>query len=132
MIIRRLAEIHGTPRHVTSRTWESHRLLVAGDALGFSLHDTVIRAGTQTEMHYRNHLEAVYCVAGSGSLTDLATGERHRISPGTLYALDQHDPHVLQATTDLHMVCVFNPACVGDEHHDASGSYPLVPMAADS
>jgi L-ectoine synthase len=105
---------------------------VAEDGLGYSLHQTVIRAGTQTEMHYRNHLESVYCVAGSGTLTDLATGAVHRISPGTVYALDQHDPHVLQATTDMHMVCVFTPACVGDEQHDEHGSYPLVPMAAES
>lgn len=132
MIVRQLAEVHGSPRHVTAATWESHRLLVAGDALGFSLHHTVIRAGTQTEMHYRNHVEAVYCVAGSGFLSDLATGQRHRISPGTVYALDQHDPHVLQATTDLHLVCVFNPACVGEEQHDDTGSYPLPRTVADS
>jgi L-ectoine synthase len=125
VIVRRLAEVHGSRRHVTAPTWESHRLLVAHDDLGFSLHHTVIKGGTETEMQYRNHLEAVYCVGGSGSLTDLATGERHRISPGTVYALDRHDPHILQATTDLHMVCVFTPACVGDEQHDATGSYPL-------
>ena len=132
MIVRRLAEVHGSPRHVSAPNWESHRLLVAEDGLGYSLHQTVIRAGTQTEMHYRNHIESVYCVAGSGALTDLANGEVHRISPGTVYVLDQHDPHVLQATTDMHMVCVFAPACAGDERHDEHGSYPLVPMASES
>ncbi len=125
MIVRQLAEVRGTARHVTATTWESHRLLVADDRMGFSLHDTVIKAGTETEMHYRNHLEAVYCLAGSGSITDLATGESHRIGPGTVYALDQHDRHVLRATTEMHMVCVFNPACTGEENHDESGSYPL-------
>ena len=132
MIVRRIAAVHGTPRHVSARTWESHRLIVAGDDLGFSLHDTVIHGGTRTEMHYRNHLEAVYCIAGSGSITDLTTGQRHRISPGTLYALDQHEPHVLEATTEMHMVCAFNPPCIGDERHDDSGSYPLAPSATDS
>lgn len=129
MIVRRIADVHGSPRHVAAPTWDSHRLLVAEDALGFSLHHTVIRSGTQTEMEYRNHVEAVYCIAGSGSVTDLATGDRHRISPGTLYALDRHDPHVLQATAEMHMVCVFNPACSGTETHDADGSYPPAPGA---
>jgi hypothetical protein len=30
------------------------------------------------------------------------------IRPGTVYALDQHNKHVLRATTRLRMVCVFN------------------------
>lgn len=132
MIVRRLAEVHGTARHVTAPTWESHRLLVAGDGLGYSLHHTVIKAGTRTEMHYTNHLESVYCVGGSGALTDLATGEVHRVSPGTVYALDQHDHHVLEATTDMHMVCVFTPACIGDEQHDEHGGYPAAPEVSRS
>lgn len=125
MIIRRLAEVDGTPRHVTAPTWQSRRLLVADDGMGFSLHDTEIKEGTSTKMRYQHHLEAVYCVAGTGSLEDLATGVQHPIAPGTLYALDQHDEHVLHAHTTLRMVCVFNPPCIGDEEHDAEGGYPI-------
>jgi L-ectoine synthase len=124
MIVRSLAEIEHTARDVTGPTWRSRRLLLEADGMGFSMHDTIIHAGTSTEMEYRNHLEAVYCVAGRGSVTVLG-GETFRLEPGTIYALDRHDRHVLVAEETLRLVCVFNPPLTGLETHDASGSYPL-------
>ena len=50
----------------------------------------------------------------------------HPIGPGTLYALDDHDRHILHADTLLRMICVFNPPLVGPETHDADGAYPLL------
>lgn len=125
MIVRRVADVHGTARHVFAPTWSSARLLVAEDGMGFSLHDTIIEAGTETPMWYRNHLEAVYCIQGSGTLEDVATGEVHAIDAGTVYALDAHDRHVLRATSRMRMVCVFNPPCTGTEEHDEHGGYAL-------
>ena len=44
--------------------------------------------------------------------------------PGTLYALDRNDAHVLRATKgDLRLVCVFNPPLSGNERHREDGSY---------
>ena len=68
MIVRRLLEIVGSPRDVSGETWTSRRLLLAHEGMGFSLHDTLIHAGTETRMHYKHHLEAVYCVEGEGTL----------------------------------------------------------------
>ena len=62
---------------------------------------------------------------GTGSITDLATGETHHIRPGVLYALNDHDRHVLRADEDLVMACVFNPPVTGREVHRADGSYAL-------
>jgi L-ectoine synthase len=126
MIVRRLEDLLGSGREVDTPNWVSRRLLLAGDGMGFSMHDTIIRAGTSTRMEYRNHLEAVYCIEGRGSILDLGTGARHPIEAGTLYALDKHDEHVLEAdpTTHLRMVCVFNPPVTGDEVHDDTGAYP--------
>lgn len=126
MIVRNLASIVATPRDVEAPTWRSRRLLLAGDGMGFSLHDTVIAAGTETSMWYKHHLEAVYCIEGEGTLEDLATGKVHHIDAGTMYALDQHDRHVLRARTEMRMICVFNPPCTGQEVHDAEGAYPLL------
>ncbi len=126
MIVRRLAEVEGTEREVDAGPWTSRRLLLRPDGMGFSLHDTVIRAGAELPMHYRNHLEAVYCIAGDGELLVVATGERIPLSAGTVYALDRHDEHVLSATTEMRMVCVFNPPLSGREVHDADGAYPLI------
>lgn len=131
MIVRTLDSITGTERDVQATTWSSRRLILADDRVGFSLHDTVIHAGTRTPMWYRNHIEAVYCIEGEGELTDVATGEVHEIGPGTMYLLDQHDEHVLEARTTMRMVCVFNPPCTGQETHDDDGVYPLLTLDDD-
>lgn len=126
MIIRSLAEIADTDLDVRAETWQSRRLLLAKDAMGFSMHDTVLYAGTETEMHYQNHLEAVYCIEGHATIRDHATGETHELRPGTLYALDQHDRHTLSVVEDFRCVCVFNPPVTGREVHDENGVYPLI------
>ena len=126
MIVRRLEEARGTFREVVTPNWTSNRLLLCGDGMGFSMHDTVIRAGTETEMRYLNHLESVYCVGGSGEVELVATGECIPIRDGTLYALDRHDEHILRAHTDMRMVCVFNPPLVGPEVHGEDGAYPIL------
>ena len=128
MIIRKLSAIKGTANEVTPENgnWTSHRLLLKKDGMGFSMHDTLIRAGTTTRMWYKNHLEAVYCISGNGEIEDLGTGLKHKIDDGTLYALDKHDRHVLRAETDLRLVCVFNPPLTGREIHDQEGAYPIL------
>jgi L-ectoine synthase len=126
MIVRHLQDVIGTDREVRAENWTSRRLLLRDAGLGFSLHDTVIRAGTATEIHYRHHLEAVYCIEGKGSIQLASTGERYDIGPGTVYALDEHDRHVLMAETQMRMVCVFNPPLVGPEVHDENGIYPVL------
>jgi L-ectoine synthase len=124
-----LKDIQGTEREVSASNWTSRRLLLRNDRMGFSLHDTIIFAGTSTEMHYQNHLEAVYCIEGKGKITVLASGEEFAIEAGTVYALDQHDRHVLTAETNMRMVCVFNPPLVGTETHDENGVYPVLEEA---
>jgi L-ectoine synthase len=126
MIVRTLDEVVGTERDVAGEGWQSRRLLLRRDGLGFSLHDTVVTAGAEMEMEYRNHLEACYCLEGEGEVEDLATGERHAIVPGTVYALDAHDRHVIRVKSDLRLVCVFNPALTGAEVHDETGAFPAV------
>lgn len=125
MIVRTFQDAALTDRRVVAENWESVRLLLKSDAMGFSLHITTIRAGTTTPMCYRNHLEAVLCIDGEGEVEVTANGAVHPIGPGTMYALDQHDEHILRARTDMRMVCVFNPPLHGKETHDATGAYPL-------
>ncbi|MBN2700218.1 MAG: ectoine synthase [Methylohalobius sp. ZOD2] len=128
MIVRRLQEIIGTERDVKAENghWVSRRFLLREDEMGFSFHETTIFAGTETYIHYINHLEAVYCVGGEGEIEDLETGQTHKITDGTMYALNQHERHYLRATKDLRLICVFNPALTGTEVHDREGAYPLI------
>lgn len=126
MIIRRLKQIIGTDREVQAPNgnWVSRRLSLKDDEMGFSLHDTLIHAETETYIWYKHHLEAVYCVAGKGEVEDLETGEIHPISDGTLYLLNKHERHYLRATETMRMVCVFNPPLTGKEVHTKEGFYP--------
>ncbi|MFI6638498.1 ectoine synthase [Streptomyces sp. NPDC050504] len=101
----------------------SRRFLVESDGMGYSLTDTTVRAGTKSPLEYRRHLEACYCISGTGEVIDSA-GTSHAIEPGTLYALDQHDAHFLVAgpDEDLRLVCVFSPALHGGERHSLDSS----------
>ncbi|MCH1495906.1 MAG: ectoine synthase [Rubripirellula sp.] len=126
MIVRTLDGISQTERETNAETWTSRRLLLKGDGMGFSLHDTILYAGTTTEMEYQNHLEAVYCIEGKGRLKDLVNDREYSIEPGTMYALSENERHILIADEQLRMVCVFNPPIVGPETHDENGVYPLM------
>jgi L-ectoine synthase len=93
---------------VRAPTFTSRRFLLADDGMGFSFHDTVLYAGTETYMWYRHHLEAVYCIEGEGELEDLETAPSTRSARHLLRPRRPRAPH-LRATTDLRMMCVFNP-----------------------
>jgi L-ectoine synthase len=125
MIVRDLTDAEATDRRVVSETWESTRLLLRSDQMGFSLHVTKIYAGTITSMWYRNHLEAVLCIEGEGEIQTVDDRKVYQIRPGVMYALDQHDQHILTARTQMRLVCVFNPPVIGKEVHDEDGAYPL-------
>jgi L-ectoine synthase len=123
MLIKRLDEIRRSDRNVSHKGWESARLLLAEDGMGFSFHITTLGAGGEWNFEYRHHLESVYVISGTGSVEDLATGERHQLAPGTLYALNANDKHTLRADSDLVTACVFNPPVTGNEVHDETGAY---------
>lgn len=127
MIVRKLQETTGSDDEIDGGNWISRRLLLARDGMGYSVHDTLIRAGTETHIHYRNHLEAVYCIDGAGEVETVADGRVWPIEAGTIYALDENDEHYLRANrgVDMRMVCVFSPALTGREVHDRDGVYPL-------
>jgi L-ectoine synthase len=125
MIVRDLKEARNSERHVFSEGWDSVRLLLKGDQMGFSFHITTIHEGAELQMHYKNHLESVYCISGEGSIEDCATGEIHEIRPGVMYALDKHDKHVLRGKTEMVMACCFNPPVTGKEVHGPDGAYAL-------
>jgi L-ectoine synthase len=125
MIIKNLKEVIGTENDVGVENWQSRRLLLKKDGMGFSLHDAIIWAGTETPIWFNHHLAAVYCIEGEGEIE--LTGEDlvYPIKPGTVYALNGHEKHCLRAKSNMRLVCVFNPPLTGREIHDEDGSYPL-------
>lgn len=127
MIFRKIEDIIGTDREVHGKGWISRRLLLKRDGMGFSFHETIIPAGAELHLWYKNHLEAVYCVAGNGSIEDLSSGKIHPIHDGVLYALNEHDRHILRGGSEnMRLICTFNPPVTGRETHDCEGSYNLM------
>jgi L-ectoine synthase len=124
MIVRQLQEAEKTDRRIESKGWDSTRLILKGDNVGFSFHITTIYKDAELHMHYQNHFESVYCISGEGEIETVEDGKIYPISPGTMYLLDKHDKHILRGKTEMKMACVFNPPVVGDEVHDESGAYP--------
>lgn len=128
MIVRTLDECRQSERRIVAETgtWESVRMLLKDDQMGFSFHITTIYKGTETHIHYQNHLESVYCMSGEGEIA-VVGGETYPIKPGTLYILDKHDEHYLRAYkgADMVMACAFNPPLTGAEVHDENGVYPI-------
>ena len=111
MIVRNLSDANKTDRRIVSPdgNWESTRLLLKEDEMGFSFHITTINEGADFQMHYQNHLESVYCISGEGEVE----------------AQDKHDKHTLRAFKTMTMACVFNPPLNGKEVHNAEGAYEL-------
>ena len=127
MIVRDLKTAENSDRRIVSPdgNWESTRLLLKQDNMGFSFHITTIYAGADFRMHYQNHLESVFCISGEGEVETLADNRVYPISPGTIYILDRHDEHILRAHSEMTMACVFNPPLNGREVHNAEGAYEL-------
>ena len=127
MIVRTLQEAEKTERRVEGPkgNWDSVRLILKDDNMGFSFHITTIYAGAEFQMHYQNHLESVYCMSGEGEVETLGDGKKYSIAPGTIYILDKHDKHILRAFKEMKMACVFNPPVTGNEVHNADGAYEL-------
>ncbi|WP_368644005.1 ectoine synthase [Castellaniella ginsengisoli] len=133
MIVRNVKDVIGTDQEIVTENWTSRRVLLSKDGMGFSFHETVIFPGTETHIHYQNHLEAVWCIEGDGEIETIVDGRRFALGPGVVYALDQHDEHWLRGGREpLRVICVFNPPLTGREVHDASGVYPLELCETDS
>ncbi|MFC8529320.1 ectoine synthase [Nocardia sp. NPDC057227] len=126
MIVRTTEEITGTERDVAGEGWRSKRIVLGGDGVGFSFHETTIEAGSTHVFHYLNHIEAVWLVEGEGTLHDLDNDVTYELGAGSMYLLNGHEKHRLEAHTQLRMLCVFNPPVTGQEVHDENGVYPLV------
>ncbi|WP_440896897.1 ectoine synthase [Amphibacillus sp. Q70] len=120
-----LEDVLGTEHEVDGENWISRRLITKKDNMGYSVNDTIIKAGTETHIWYQNHLESVYCIKGEGEVVTLSDNKAWPIKANQLYALDKNDEHLLRAKTEMRMVCVFNPPLSGREIHDENGVYPV-------
>ena len=107
MIFRALTEIRQSDLNVDYGNGFSRRFLSEQDDMGFTLTDTLIRAGTITTMQNDRHLKACNCIEGRG-IVETET-ETYELRPNVINALNQHEKHVLSAGAELRLIYVFNP-----------------------
>ncbi|AZD67474.1 ectoine synthase [Pseudomonas chlororaphis] len=98
MFVRSIRDVEKTDFFVEWGSGTSHRLLTEQDGASFTICHTVVRAGMESLLHYRNHLEACYCIGGEGEIEDME-GAIHVIRPGDMYVLDKHDRHYLRGAS---------------------------------
>ena len=126
MKVRELAGLAAEGRRVSPVSGEfvSYRYLLERDGMGFTLTQTHIpKSDSWHFWHYRNHFEACLCISGRGRVKNARTGEIFEVEPNTMYALDEHDPHLFKVDEDTILVCVFNLPLKGHELHGKDGSY---------
>lgn len=116
-------ELANTNRDVEFAQGYSMRAVLKSENMGFTVNKTLIRKGTKGFWHYKNHLEACYCISGKGVLTNEITKEKYIIKPDIIYLLDKNDPHTFESLTDVVLISIFNPPLNGQEIHKNDGSY---------
>lgn len=132
MLVRAVEQLRGTDDEVDDGDFISRRVILASDGMGYSVHDTEVPAHQELLIWYKHHFETVVITEGKGELEDLGTGKIHRLEPGIVYALNEHDKHLLRASSSgLRMTCVFSPPLVGSETHQSDGSYPLLNLQGE-
>lgn len=120
MLIRTLDQVINTAHDVDWGNGTSRRLLVAADGRGFAMTETYVRPDTMSRIRFDHHLEACYCIEGSGQVQ--TESGAWPIDPGTVYAPERHEAHTLSSKEGMRLVCVFNPPLRGDEKHDPTGA----------
>ena len=115
---------------------DAHKLIISGgstpvsrylllkDECGFTVSVPRVRAGSESMLWYKNHVEANYILDGEITLEEVATGETWELAPGDIYIVGPNDRHRVKAKTNIYVLSVFNPPLQGDETHNADGSYP--------
>jgi L-ectoine synthase len=112
-------------RTVAFHAGTSRRLLLKKDGMGFGVtHTTILPEAGKVMQHYKNHLEACYCIKGQAILTD-EYGMEFGIEAGVMYVLDKNDKHWFEALEETVLLCVWNPPLIGQEIHREDGSYSL-------
>jgi L-ectoine synthase len=113
-----VAEILATERDVHGEGWKSRRLMLAREGAPYSVHETVVSAGSRLRFTYRAHRETVYCIRGEATVEDVTIGARHALTPGSLYSVGIGEDHIVSAITDVTFLCIFDPPLEGSEEAD--------------
>src|SRR5262245_51207007 len=109
MFVKRAGDMRRARKEMTVADGQTRtlRMLTRADGLGFGFSDLHLAAGAEAILWYKHHWEANHVIAGSGEVTDFATGQTWQLAPGMGYNVGPKDRHRLRAHTDMHLVSMF-------------------------
>src|SRR5699024_12743654 len=110
VIVRSLDEISDTDDDIKTKNWRSRRIVLAREKVGFSFHETILYAGTESTFQYANHIELVHCIEGEAELVNEETGEEFTITPGNLSLLNGNEQHTIRPQPAIREHGCCNPA----------------------
>ncbi|XP_022099709.1 uncharacterized protein LOC110984160 [Acanthaster planci] len=124
-VVRGLSEIVGTDRDINWLSGRSRRYLIKQDGFPVSIYNTWVYPKTSTRLHYENHIESAYFLAGKLTYQWQDTsGEwvhanaKTDCNNGTNYLMNMHDCHVLKNhDEDAYCICIFDPVLIGAEEY---------------
>ena len=100
MLIRTLRETRASDRNVQSDGWESARLLLKDDGMGFSMHVTTLNAGLASHAPHTHPNEEVV-ILKEGRLEVFANGETRVVGPGAVMFMASNQPHAVRNVGDV-------------------------------
>ena len=112
MIVKSLEDIIGTEDEAKRETWARRRFILKKDNVSFRFNDTIIKAGTESCLWYKNSYRSSVLNQGEGKSKKQKQG-KYGNRPGTMYLLNEHDKHKLWERQKMRMIGVFNPPLVG-------------------
>jgi L-ectoine synthase len=118
MFISSITDVIGTDREVQGDGWTSRRVILAGEGMGYSVHETTVDAGSRLHLAYEHHRETVYCLEGRGTLLEVASAEAVALTPGSVYSAGMREEHILTCDTEMTFLCIFTPGLEGNEEAD--------------
>ena len=78
------------------------------DGLGFSVTEVWAATGLEETLWYKHHWEANLILHGRGDVSDLTTGERWELEPGTIYMVGPEDRHSVEGHANLLISSAFS------------------------
>ena len=79
-------------------------LVSADDKLGFLFGVLYIDEGSAYEFDPRTKAECFFCIQGTGTVTEIVTGEVGDLHPGTLFVIKSSSPYKIVADEEVVLV----------------------------
>lgn len=123
MLIIRAGELAGSGREQPFGP-NAHALtyLTSSEGPGFGVGVVTSARDVVTEaMTYRHHIKMNYVLEGSGTITDVESGEQWPLSPESFYCVGPNDRYRLELTGPWKVFSFFNPAIDEGAAHSPNG-----------